>query len=54
MKELCEARVKPEMSSNFQTTFPQMDPPPSLCQKMISWLTYIGPPPTQKSVSVRR
>ena len=27
MKELCEARVKPEMSSNFQMMFPQMDPP---------------------------
>ena len=28
MKELCEARVKPEMSSIFQTMFPQMDPLP--------------------------
>ena len=29
-KELCEARVKLEMSSNFQMTFPQMDSlPPS-------------------------
>ena len=27
MKELCEARVKPEMSSNFWTMFPQIDPP---------------------------
>ena len=27
MKELCEARAKPEMSSSFQTMFPQMDPP---------------------------
>ena len=26
MKELCEARVKPEMSSNFHMMFPQMDP----------------------------
>ena len=26
MKELCEATVKPEMRSNFQMTFPQMDP----------------------------
>ena len=26
MKELCEARVKPEMSSYFQMMFPQIDP----------------------------
>ena len=43
MKELSEARVKPKMSSNFQITFPQMDPPEqySQCQEMKSWLIYV-------------
>ena len=30
MKELCETRLKPEMSSYLQMTFPHINPPPSL------------------------
>ena len=70
MKELCEPRVKPEISSNFSDKCSLRWPPQSVsgvdilagicwiphsqCLEMISWLTYVRPPPTQKIVSVRR
>ena len=42
-KDLCEARVKPEMSSNFQMTFSDIPPAQNCqCQEEKSSLIYVA------------